>query len=84
MKKRQTCFFDLQYLYWCYPNPTLPTFRKGLHNCSFLFFCIGKRPLTPPKEQGFVDREHVEPVVTSPAEDPYEEFLKGQRKRQAV
>lgn len=50
----------------------------------FSILCIGKRPLTPPKEQGFVDKEHVEPVVTSPAEDPYEEFLKGQRKRQAV
>ena len=31
-----------------------------------------------------MDKEHVEPVVTSPAEDPDEEFLKGQRKRQAV
>ena len=31
-----------------------------------------------------MDKQHVEPVVTSPAEDSYDEFLKGQRKRQAV
>ena len=31
-----------------------------------------------------MDETRVELVVTSPAEDPYEEFLKGQRKRQIV